>query len=80
MPVYYLSSNPLHILPGERPEDVQLAVPIIRHPQIQQFVEAAGAQQGRVEQVRPVCRPNDEHISGLGHSVYFGQELGYYPV
>ena len=68
-------------LARERLQDAEL-LPVRRaHAQIEQPVEPPGAQQRRVEQVRPVGRAYDEHLvpapaRGRGDAVELGEELG----
>ena len=43
-------------------------------------VEAAGPQQGRIEDVRPVRRRQDDHAAQLLDAVQLGEELAHHPL
>ena len=70
-------------LARKRLQDAELLLVRRAHAQIEQPVEPPGAQQRRVEQVRPVGRAYDEHVvpaassaRGRGDAVELGEELG----
>ena len=50
-------------LARERLQDVQLRIVRLGHRQVQEAIKAAGPQQRRVQQVRPIRRTDHKHVT-----------------